>query len=124
MATGAKNVQPGTEEEWDTVVAPYGPTFPFENEGDTLTGTYLSVKQVEQDDMANPGEKRMANVYAIRSDADGTEYSVWGTFAIDDAFADGKIVEGQTVRIVFNGKIPIDNGKRSVNQFTVQVKKS
>jgi hypothetical protein len=123
MAKEASNVVPGTDEEWDTVVAPYGPTFPFENDGDALTGTYLSVKQVEQDDMANPGEKRMANVYAIRSDSDGTEYSVWGTYAIDEAFKDGAIVEGQTVRIIFNGKIPIDNGKRTVNQFTVQVKK-
>lgn len=119
----SKNVTPGTDEEWETIVEPYAPTFPFENQGDVISGQYLSVKEVEQDDLARPGEKRMVNCYEILSASDDTKYSVWGTHSIDEAFGKG-IQVGETVRIVFEGKIPIKGGAQTVNQFIVQRKRS
>lgn len=123
MSPTARNVSAGSQEEWETIVEPYAPTFPFENEGDVISGQYLSVKEVEQDDLARPGEKRMVNCYEILSDSDQTKYSVWGTHSIDEAFHKG-IEVGSTVRIVFQGKIPIKGGAQTVNQFVVQRKRS
>jgi len=103
---------------WQTVVEPFPETFPFDKPGDTLAGFFESAKEVEQEDMNNPGEKRMATVYTIRQGE--KKFGVWGSYNIDEAFA--KIPPGTEVRIVFDGKVPIDGGKRTVKQFTVQAR--
>lgn len=118
MAKNADNVAT-TDDGWDTVVEPYAPTWDFEANG-TLVGTYLKSREVEQPDMNDPNEKRIANVYEIARADDGEKYSVWGTYAIDEAFQ--TIPVGNAVRIIFEGKVPIDGGKRTVNQFRVQTK--
>jgi hypothetical protein len=122
MAKAASNVTPGTDEEWETKVAPFAPTFKFENEGVTLTGVFTAKRTVDQPDLNSevPGDTRAANVYEIQSDADGSKYSVWGNYAIDLAFQD--IVEGQTVRISYWGKENLSGG-RTVNKMQVDVKK-
>lgn len=118
----ASNVKQGTQEEWETKVEPYAPTFSFEKEGDSLTGTFTAKRTVSQPDLNSddPGAMRDANVYEILSAADGSKYSVWGNYAIDQAFTD--IVEGQTVRITYYGKESIGGG-RTVNKMKVEVKK-
>jgi hypothetical protein len=116
----AENVDTGvSESEWSTVAEPYPPTFLFKNEGDSLVGTYYETKTVEQDSLDGSGI-RNARIYLIQSD-DGAKHSVWGTYSLDQAFDSLNL--GDYVRVVFDGKVPIDNGARSVNQFTVQVRK-
>lgn len=116
MAKSASNVVE-TEDGWETVVEPYGETFPFTESGSTLIGTFVSKREVEQDDLNRPGEKRMANVYEI-ADADGKKWSVWGSYAIDEGFKD--VAEGELVRIIYHDTIKIQNGAQEVKQFTVQ----
>jgi hypothetical protein len=116
MAAG--NVKDVGSGDWKTIVEPYPETYPFDTEGSSVTGVFESVKQVEQDDMNNPGEKRMANMYTI---VDGEKkWGVWGSYNIDEAFK--QIHPGETVRIVFDGKVPIDGGRRTVKQFTVMTR--
>ncbi len=116
MAAG--NVKDVGSGDWKTIVEPFPETFPFNNEGDALVGVYESSKEVEQDDMNKPGEKRMTTVHTI---ADGEKkWGVWSSYNVDLAFA--KIHPGETVRIIFDGKVAIDGGKRTVKQFTVQTK--
>lgn len=108
------------EEGWETLVQPFGETFPFEEDGDTLTGEFVNKKMVEQEDLNNPGNTREAPVYEIVSAEDGKLYSVWGSYALEEAF--NAIEPGKTVRIIYHGKTSIDGGRRSVKKFTVQVK--
>lgn len=118
MAKNAANVDT-TEDGWETVVEPFAPTWDFDENG-TLVGIFVNHRVVEQPDMNNEGEMRDANVYEITNAGDGEKYSVWGTYAIDEAFK--TIPKGNQVRIIFEGKVPIDGGKRTVNQFRVQTK--
>src|SRR4029077_20138228 len=78
MASGkaAANVQPVTDDGWETVVEPFGETAEFKEPGDTLIGTYKSSKQVETDDLNNPGEKRNQTLYELE-DENGKLWSVW-----------------------------------------------
>ena len=119
MANKAGNVTQGTDDEWETVVEPYADTWNFDD-NPILIGTYTGSREVEQDDLNNPGEKRMANVYEIVDGSDGNKWSVWGTYALDEAFT--KIAIGSTVRILFEGKADIGGG-RTVRKFTVQSKR-
>lgn len=119
MADSAKNVtRNASDEEWTTVAEPYGDTWDFDA-NPVLIGTYNGSREVEQDDLNNPGEKRMANVYEIAALDDGEKYSVWGTYVLDEAFA--KIPTGNIVRIEFQGKTEIGGG-RTVRKFTVATK--
>lgn len=115
MAKDAGNVEV-TNEGWNTLVKPFAPTWAPED-GDTLTGVFLGSRMVEQDDLQNPGEKREAPVYEVK-DSNGQDWSVWGSYALDEAFE--SIAEGQEVRITYHGKEQIDNGRRSVKKYTVQ----
>lgn len=120
MASKAQNVATNaSDSEWETVVEPYADTWNFDKNPE-LIGTYVNSREVEQDDLNNPGEKRMANVYEIVDAAEGNKWSVWGTYAIDEAFP--QIAIGSTVRIVFEGKSDIGGG-RTVRKFTVQSKR-
>lgn len=134
MANAAKNVDKNAVEgDWDSVVEPYADTWDFDK-SPVLVGTYLASRQVEQDDLNNPGQKRMANVYEIESGTDGEKYSVWGTFAIDVAFlgdlqedgsrkATGKEVQiGNQVRFEYQGKANLEGGK-TVRKFVVQTRR-
>lgn len=119
MAKDATNfVENPTDEEWETVAEPFAPTMKWDSEGQVLQGTYKGSKQVEGTGL--DGNPRTANVYEIQ-DSSGNDHAVWGTYALDAAFAD--IVAGQQVRITFHGKEPINNGAQTVNKFTVQVRK-
>jgi len=118
MAKEADNIAEVDDSGWKIVVEPFPETFPFENMGDTLTGFYASVKDVEQDDLNNPGDKRMVKVYTI--DANGKKWGVWGSYNVDLAFED--IAPGTEVRITYNGTVDIDNGRRSVKQFVIQTR--
>ena len=118
--SNAKNIQNVDSDGWTTVVEPFPETFDFQNAGDSIVGVYDSVKQLEQEDLQNPGETRTVNVYTIAHGVDGKKYGVWGGYSIDKAFE--SIAPGTQVRIVFEGKVGIDGGKRSVKQFTVQTR--
>lgn len=117
MSPRADNVATGTESEWETVVEPFGESWDF-TKNPVLIGTYNSNKEIELDDTQNPGKKRMSKVYEVETVDTGEKVSVWGTFAIDQAFE--QIEPGTIVRIEHKGKIPIHNGAQTVNQFVVQ----
>lgn len=120
MSPRARNVDEiASDSEWETVVEPYADTWDFDA-SPVLIGSYVGSRQVEQDDLNNPGEKRMANVYEIEDASEGKKYSVWGTYAIDEAFP--KITVGSIVRIEYHGKTDLDGG-RTVRKFTVQSKR-
>lgn len=121
MASQAKNVQDFTDndEGWETLVEPYAPTYKFETVGQFLTGTFVGKRVVDLEDKST-GETREVNAYEIVADSDGTKYTVWGSHNIDAAME--SVTEGQTVRITWHGKDSLDGG-RTVNKFTVQVKK-
>ena len=105
------------EKKWSTVVEPFPESFLFNDVGDVLEGKFDSRREVEQDDLAHPGKKRMAPVYTI-VDADGKSWSVWGCWAIDSAME--KIDLDKVVRITYDGKAPLDGG-RTFRKFLVQV---
>ena len=117
MAKAADNVVVGSESEWETVVEPYGESWDF-SKNPVIIGTYVSSKSVELTD--NRGDKRENMVYEIESGDDGGKYSVWGGYALDEAFA--QIETGTVVRIEFQGKAELSNGQ-TVNKFVVQTKK-
>lgn len=122
-AEKAQNIGVGTDEEWLTVVEPFSPTFDFKNAGDQLSGVFLSRRLVELPDDNKPGETRMANAYELL--AETGKWTVWGGYAIDEAFGPEnapKIHVGEIVRFLYDGKVELDGG-RTVRQFTVQVKK-
>lgn len=120
MAKPAENVTTNTtDSEWNTVAEPYAPSWDFDQNPE-LIGTFVEHRVVEQDDLNKPGEKRDANVYEILAADTGEKVSVWGSYVIDEAFAN--IATGTTVRIVFHGEEDIKGG-RSVKKFTVQTKK-
>jgi hypothetical protein len=118
--TKAENVTETTDDSgWETVVEPFGETYSFEKEGDSLTGTYTGSNSVTTDDLNNPGEKREQTVYEI-VDESGKKWTVWSSFNIDKAFSE---IEPQTlVRITYKGKVDIGGG-RTVKQFAVATKK-
>jgi len=116
----AKNVTKGNETEWETVVEPFGETWDF-SKNTVLIGTYRSVKIVQLPDLNKPNEMRDSNVYEIEEATTGEKVSVWGNYAIDEAFTE--IAPGTVVRIEFQGKIKINGGAQEVNQFVVQTKK-
>jgi hypothetical protein len=117
----APNVQPVDDAGWETVVEPFGETATFENPGDTLIGTYKSKKEVETDDLNNPGEKRNQMVYEIEGE-NGKLWSVWESYNVQQGMEKASV--GDLVRIKFVNKVPIDNGKRTVKQFEIAVKRS
>jgi hypothetical protein len=109
----APNVKEVTDEGWETVIEPYADTFDFASEGATLIGTYLGKREVDQTGL--DGEPRKANVYEVQ-DASGKKWSVWGSYAIDEAFT--KIKEGAAVKFIYEGVANLDGG-RTVKKFTV-----
>lgn len=117
----ASNVNAVDEQGWETVVEPYGETYSFETAGDTLIGTYKGSKSVDTEDLNNPGETREQTVYEI-VDENGKLWSVWSSHNVDVGMEAAS--PGQMVRIRFDGKVPIDGGKKSVKQFTIAVKRS
>ncbi len=120
----ASNIHESVNDDgWKTVVEPYGDTWDFDK-NPVCIGQYLSKREVEQDDMNNPGTMRMANVYELvtpgSSDSRTDEkVSVWGTYILDEAFA--KIEVGKFVRIEYTGKVDLKGG-REVRKFKVSVK--
>lgn len=115
----AENISTGSESEWETKAEPFADTWDFDKNS-VLIGTFLSRRVVEQDDLNNPGQKRDANVYTIQAADDGEKYSVWGTWAIDEAF---KTIEpGTLCRFEYQGKADLDGG-RTVRKFLIQTKK-
>lgn len=108
----------GSNEGWETIVEPFADTFPFENEGDVLEGVYESSREVEQEDLNNPNEKRMAKAYTI-ADSKGDKFTVWGSFNVDQAME--KISTGSLVRFTYLGKADLKQG-RTVNKFLIQSK--
>lgn len=121
MPTKADNVTPTTDDSgWETVVEPFGETYAFETEGDTLIGTYTGSSKVMTDDLNNPGEKREQTVYEI-TDESGKKWTVWASHNIDAALSN--LTPPVMVRIQYKGKVSIDSGKRSVKQFAVAVKR-
>lgn len=116
----APNVTPTTDEEgWETVVEPFGETYSFETPGDVLIGTFLGSKTVQTEDLNEPGKMRDQTVYDIE-DSNGKKWSVWSSFNIDAGLS--KVAPGNLVRIQYQGKVDIDNGRRSVKQFAIAVK--
>lgn len=113
MATKAENIEQVTDEGWETVVEPYADTFSFDSEGDTLIGTYVGKREVEQTGL--DGNPRLANVYEV-TDSNGKKWSVWGSAMIDTAF--DSIEVGKAVKIIYEGTAELDGG-RSVNRYTV-----
>ena len=113
MATKAENITEVTDEGWETGVEPYADTFSFENEGDTLIGTYVNKRQVEQEGL--DGNPRLANIYEVVDPA-GKKWTVWGSYNIDEAFE--KIELNKAVKIVYEGTAKAKEG-RTVNRFTV-----
>lgn len=107
------------ESGWETVVEPYPETFEFKNAGDTLTGVYESVKELEQEGL--DGNPRIAKVYTI-IDSNGHKWGVWGNYNVDLGME--SVEKGSMVRFEFLGKVPIDNGARTVNQFDIKTKKA
>lgn len=117
MAKEDSNLREVDDTGWKTVVEPFPESFPFKVEGDTLIGVYKSVREVEQDDIQNKGQKRLVNVYTVE-DGDGKKWGVWGSHNVDLAFAD--ISPESEVRIQYIGTVEIDNGARTVKQFLIQ----
>lgn len=111
----AKNISAGTEGEWKTIVEPFPESWNFK-ENPVLVGVYQSKKELEQDGL--DGNPRMVWVYTI--EANGTKYGVWGSYNINAGLAD--IEPGTEVRIQYDGTVKIDNGARSVKQFTIQTR--
>lgn len=121
MTPQAKNLDTtGSASEWETVVEPYGESWDFDKNA-VLIGTYRGKKIVQLPDIQNPAKMRDSNVYEIETADTGEKVSVWGNYAIDEAFS--KIDPGAVVRIEFQGKIKIKGGAQEVNQFVVQTKK-
>lgn len=120
MANKPSNVVASQDDSgWEVKVEPFSPTWDFER-NPVLIGQFVNHRTTEQDDLNNPGQTREANVYEIVEATNGEKYTVWGSYAIDEAFAD--IAPGTIVRITFEGKVEIKGG-RSVNQFRVETKK-
>lgn len=112
----AKAANVSGSEGWDTVVEPYPPSWTPENEGEMLQGVFESVKTIQQDGL--DGLPRDVNIYTIVT-PDGKR-AIWGSYAIDLAFE--SIHQGQEVRVIYEGKVTINNGAQTVKQFTVQTK--
>jgi hypothetical protein len=109
-----------TEKGWTTVAEPYAESHDFDAEP-VLVGKYLGMRTIQQPDMNDPDKKRDVNLYEFET-PDGSKSAVWGSFTIDAAFAENAIPVGNLVRIVYEGKLALDNGARSVKRFTVQTK--
>ena len=128
MAKPAPNVETNVaDSEWETVVEPYADSWDFQKNPE-LIGTYLGSKVVQFTQVNKETgelETRESNVYEIQT-KDGDKFSVWGSYNIDAAFLPGSETElpvGSMVRILHEGKAPLDGG-RSVNKFTVQVRRT
>lgn len=120
LAKTADNVTETTDDSgWETVVEPFGETFPFENDGDTLIGTLTGKKEVETDDLNNPGQKRTQIVFDI-TDENGKKWSVWESHNLK-ALSD--LEDGTFVRIEFKGKVPSSKPGQTVKRFSVAAKR-
>jgi|SRR5882672_151862 len=108
-----------SDSDWSTLVKPYGASWNFE-ENPVFVGTYLSTRTVELEDLNELGKMRATPVHAF-VDANGEEFSIWSSYNIDMAIEN--VSPGTMMRIRFEGKVPVDGGKRTVKQFTIQSKK-
>lgn len=117
----APNVESVDDAGWETVVEPFPETYTFETPGDTLVGTYKGNKEVETDDLNDPGKTRMQTVYTI-TDENGKDWGIWESYNVAEGMKNA--TPGDMVRFRFDGKVPIDGGKRNVKQFTIAVKRT
>lgn len=119
----AGNLKPiQNDEEWEVVQESFPETFPFENSGDMVVGTYTSSKTVTQTDFE--GKDREVAIYTLE-DSNGKKWGIWGSWAIDEAFK--KIEKGMLVRVLYEGTDSFkgDDGKpRNVKKFNIASKKA
>jgi hypothetical protein len=83
----------------------------FVGEGDMLIGKFLYSEQVEPKENMGP-----VNRYVFETD-DGLQSCLLGAAA--DKQVEGKFKTGEVYVIIFRGKIPIDNGSKSVNKWEI-----
>lgn len=111
----AENMNQVDESAWTTQIEPYADTFPFDNPGDSVTGQFVGVRELEQEGL--DGQPRMVKVYEIQELDSEKKWSVWGSAMIDMGME--TVNQGQLVRITFEGKKDLDQG-RTVKTFCVQ----
>lgn len=127
--TAANLSQVTTDGEWETVVEEQGIQIDLSDPGDSFVGIYKGMRQVETEDLNNPGQKRTSNLYEFTGE-DGKTYNLWGSHKLDSAFGYGDYAveyppnAGDTVRVTFTKKLEIDGGRRSLKDYRVQVKRA
>lgn len=120
MTPRAANVSTNaSDSEWNTIVEPFAESWDF-TKNPVLIGTYVSTKEIEVDDPKTETGKRTVQVYNVQNDEDGKQYAVWGSYNIDQGFA--QIGEGQVIRIEHLGKVPTSTPGQTVNRFLIQTK--
>jgi hypothetical protein len=93
--------------EYKQVVTGFGTSVDFKELGQTVEGIFMKCRK----DVGTYG----SSVYMINT-SEGL-VSVWGGCQLDEAFE--SIQEGATVKIVFQGKVPIEGTKKTINNYDV-----
>lgn len=98
-------------DEWEEVVETQADVFAFEKEGDSLVGVLSEVQE-------DVGENN-SMLYKLEK-KDGSLVAVWGSTVLDGKMS--KIEIGQEIKIVYKGKIEVQNSKRSYRSYDVFAK--
>lgn len=83
---------------------------------DLKVGSELIGKVLLIEEARNAKASRTATI----EQADGTQIGLWLSTVIDGAFKTG-VHEGDTIRVVFNGKATTKDGKNEFNDYSVEV---
>jgi len=85
----------------------FGTTWAPEDEGEVLEGTVTSLQQVANK-LARKGQNPMQWCMEVQ-DSEGTAWTVWESSSLHEFMEEANI--GDSVRIEFQGLIPIKGGK-------------
>lgn len=83
---------------------------------DLKVGSVLIGKVVLIEEARNSKASRTATI----EQTDGTQIGLWLSTVIDGAFKSG-VREGDTIRVVYNGKATTKDGKNDFNDYSVEV---
>lgn len=113
--------------QWETMTLGLGEAWDFERNG-ALIGNFLGSTTQEVTDKQT-GEKRTTNVYQF-APYDNPEETVfvWGSYAIDSAFSDDRIRQGDLVKITYLGMEQFTDPKtkqpRVAKRYKIQAAKN
>jgi hypothetical protein len=105
-------------ESWEVVAEGYGTKIIWEV-GTTFVGTFVGVREVP---IKNNDDEDETIVAATFADSNGERFWSWQPFALKEAIEQGKITEGNIVRIACTGEEPTKRGLNKVKTFKIQRK--